>query len=107
MSLEVWGDDGGADDMFTADRVDEMIAEAVEEDRHARRHRWVRSCAAGFAACYLWAGLMVGCGLATVVPATNALGVAYLTLIWPVWLAQPWTGYEPPIHSWFFTFNGK
>ena len=31
MSLEVWGDDGGADDHFTQERVDEIVAEAVAE----------------------------------------------------------------------------
>lgn len=31
MSLEAWGDDGDADQPYTQDRVDEMIAEAVEE----------------------------------------------------------------------------
>jgi hypothetical protein len=33
MSLEAWGDEGRADDMFTQDAVDEIVAEAVEAAR--------------------------------------------------------------------------
>ncbi len=33
MSLEAWGDDGGADDLFTQERVDEIVAEETAELR--------------------------------------------------------------------------
>lgn len=60
---------------------------------------------AGFATAYTFAGFMIGESLAHFVPATNFLGVCWLALIWPLWLAQPWTGWTPPVPAWSWTFH--
>jgi hypothetical protein len=59
---------------------------------------------AGFATAYLLAGLMFGEALATAVPATNHFGVVYLAVIWPAWIAQIWTGWNPYVPGAVFTF---
>jgi hypothetical protein len=64
-----------------------------------------RGLIAGFLACYLMAGTMIGMALKYATPPTNAFGVAYIAAIWPIWIGQIWTGWNVPVPSQSFTFK--
>lgn len=59
----------------------------------------------GFFCCYLICGAYIGLGMRRLVPPTTYFGVAYMAVIWPAWLAQPWTGWEPPVPRQSFSFD--
>ncbi len=65
----------------------------------------MRKAAAIAAALYLVPGVLLSSALAYATPATSLAGRAYLTALWPFWLAQPVFHYELPVPAWCFDFS--
>lgn len=54
---------------------------------------------------HLTVGLSLSTALGAMVPATNIYGRAYLTALWPVWIAQKPLGFRLDVPAWCFTFK--